>query len=114
MAQKYINMEQTIELNKLKNEMDRLKAHKEKFDKSIDSLEITIADLKTTVALFNVKLEDVPTRLRALEDKSVVNELIKTFGWFILGGLITIFIHKTFLATPERKIYSIENHENDK
>lgn len=97
-----------LDVNSLKKDMESVKRHEDKFNKWFDTSELVIADLKLTSGIFREQIKDLPQRVRALEDKSIVTEIIKVAGWGVVGAFISAFIMQNFTATKEKQDYSIK------
>lgn len=96
---------------KLEFNMETVLRHEKKFNDSIDLLEMASADLKLTTTLISEQFKEIPSRVRKLEDKSIVTEIIKTGGWVILGFILSAFFQNQFIATKEKKYYSIQKNK---
>jgi len=97
-----------LDVNDIKKDMETLIRHDKKFNNSIDNLELIISDLKLTSSIFREQNKNIPERVRCLEDKTIVNELIKTAGWVLLGIFVTAIVQQHFFATKENQDYSIQ------
>ena len=84
--------EHTIEINNLKKDMETRERHEVKLTKTIENLEIIIDKLNDNYFQVNsslAHLKDLPERLRKLEDKSIVYDLIKVGIGIVMYVLIT-------------------------
>lgn len=84
--------EHTIEINNLKKDMETRERHEIKLTKTIENLEIIIDKLNDNYFQVNsslAHLKDLPDRLRKLEDKSIVYDLIKIGIGIVMYVLIT-------------------------
>ena len=105
-------VEHTIEINNIKKDMETLVRHEIKFNETVDRIESTIDRLSESIFKINLTLEsfnELPKSVRKLEDKSIVMELIKSFGWFVIGALIMGYVGQLFIANSKDKTeYKIE------
>jgi hypothetical protein len=100
-----------LEINDLKKDMETVMRHEKKFNDSIDNLELASADLRTTITLFSQQMKELPSRVRALEDKSIITETLKIGGWFIVGAFVYAFANNLYEATKEKNQYSIQKNK---
>jgi len=107
-------VEHTIEINKIKNDMERVKDHELKFNRTIDRVESSITLLNDSVIKINLALEhfkDMPDKVRKLEDKSIFLQVFEKFAWIAVGALTVAFINQNFIATREKQEYKIQNEQ---
>jgi hypothetical protein len=105
-------VDHTLSIEKLKNDMERIKDHEVKFNKTIERVEEKVDLLSDTTLNINANLlhfKDFPQRIRKLEDKSIVNESLKSLGWILLVIFITAYVGNFFVTKEERKGYKIES-----
>jgi len=79
-TEKTNHTEHTIEINNLKKDMETRERHEVRLTKTIENLEVIIDKLNDNYFQVNSSLshlKDLPDRLRKLEDKSIVYDLIK-------------------------------------
>ena len=103
-------IEHTIDINNLKKDMETVKRHEEKFNKTIERVEMSIDNLNDSVLKINMNLEhwkDIPAKIRRLEDKSIVYDLIK-IGITVMFTLIIKDYYNATMAMKEEKKYKIE------
>lgn len=84
--------EHTIEINNLKKDMETRERHEIKLTKTIENLEIIIDKLNDNYFQVNsslAHLKDLPDRLRKIEDKSIVYDLIKVGVGIVMYVLIS-------------------------
>lgn len=84
--------EHTIEINNLKKDMETRERHETKLTKTIENLEIIIDKLNDNYFQVNsslAHLKDLPDRLRKLEDKSIIYDLLKVGIGIVLYVLIS-------------------------
>ena len=105
-------VEHTIEINNIKKDMETLMRHEIKFNETVNRIEMTIDRLSESIYKINLTLEsfnELPKSVRKLEDKSIVVELIKSFGWFVIGALIMGYAGQLFVQQSKDKTsYKIE------
>lgn len=114
MAGKENCTEHTIEINGLKKDMERIKDHETKFNRTIDRVEESIDTIEKSVIKIEMALEhfkDIPDKIRKLEDKSIVYDLLKMGLGIFLGVIITNYVEDQFMATREKNDYKIEKHK---
>ena len=95
----------------LKEKMEAKTRHDTKFSKAIDDFDMAIRDLNISIIKINATLDtfkEHPDRLRKLEDKSIVVEIIKNLGWVILIIILTAYAGNFFVATKEEHNYNLE------
>ncbi len=101
----------TIEINDLKKDMEGVKIHEDKFNRTIERIEGKVDLLSDTTLNINATLlhfKDFPDRIRKLEDKSTANLIIEKILWLAVGAFVTVFIHQNYIATREKNEYKIE------
>ena len=107
--------EHTIEINNLKKDMERIKDHEIKFNSTIQRIEEKVDLLSDTTLNINATLlhfKDFPDRIRKLEDKAIIYDLVKVGLGILFGVIINNYIQNTFVATTkEEKKYEIEKHK---
>ena len=100
-----------IEINSLKKDMETRIRHEERLTRTIENLEVLIENLNVNYYQVNSSLlhfKDVPERLRKQEEKTIVNDLIKSGGWAILLILMAAYAGQYFSAIKEKNEYKIE------
>ena len=105
-------VEHTIELTKLKGQMESITRHDTKFSRAIDDFDLAIKDINMSILKINLTIEkfsETNERLRKLEDKSIVLESFKSAGWAILLIILAAYFGNLFVATKEENNYKIEN-----
>jgi len=103
-----------VAIELLKKDMEAKTRHDSKFSKAIEDFDMAIKDLNVSIVKINATLEhfkDTESRLRKLEDKSIVVELVKNLGWVILTILLTAYLGQFFIATKEEKGYNLESNK---
>lgn len=104
----------TIDLTKLKEQMETTIKHDAKFTRAIDDFDIAIRDINLSLVKINSLLDyykEIPEKVRKLEDKSITHSLIEKGLWFVLGIGISVFIQNQYLATKEENQYKIEKNK---
>jgi len=107
-------VEHTIEINKIKSDMERVKDHELKFNRTIERVEGKVDLLSDTTLNINatlLHLKDIPERLRKLEDKSIFLQVFEKFAWIAVGALTVAFINQNFIATREKQEYQIQHEQ---
>jgi len=102
----------TIEINNLKKDMERIKDHEQKFNRVLDRLEEKVDLLSDTTLNINstlLHLKDIPDRIRKLEDKSIVYDLVKLGLGIMLGVFITNYVGDLMVNNRDKNEYKIEN-----
>lgn len=103
-------IEHTIDINNLKKDMETVRRHEEKFNQTVERVEVSIENLNEAVLKINMNLEhwkDIPAKIRKLEDKSIVYDLIK-IGITIMFTLIVKDYYNATMAMKEEKTVKIE------
>jgi len=107
-------VEHTIEINKIKSDMERVKDHELKFNRTIERVEGKVDLLSDTTLNINatlLHLKDFPERLRKLEDKSIFQQVFEKFAWIAVGALTVAFINQNFIATREKQDYKLRQEQ---
>lgn len=97
--------EHTIEINDLKKDMETRIRHEENILKTMAKLSETTERVDKSCYEINVTLlhlKDIPDRLRKLEDKSIVYDLIKLGLGIVLGVIINGYVQNNFIE-PKRE-----------
>jgi hypothetical protein len=105
-------VEHTIDITKLKEQMEAITRHDTKFSRAIDDFDLAIKDINMSILKINLTIEkfsETNERLRKLEDKSIVLESFKSAGWAILLIILAAYFGNLFIATKEENNYKIEN-----
>jgi hypothetical protein len=106
-------VEHTIDITKLKEQMEGIIRHDNKFNTAISDFDMSIKDINLSIMKINLTIErfsETNERLRKLEDKSIVIESLKSAGWAFLLIILAAYFGQLFIATKEEdKIYKIEN-----
>lgn len=108
------NIEYAIELNNIKKDMERIKDHEDKFNKTIERVESKVDSLTSTTIEINstlIHFKDMPDRVRKLEDKSIVTDLIKLGLGICLGIFITNYVENLMAYNRDKNDYKIEKHK---
>ena len=103
-----------IDVTKLKEQMEAKNIHDNKFEKAIDSLDISIRDINVSVLKINSTLDsfkDLPDKVRKLEDKSLIAGFVEKLLWIAVGAFLTVFINENYIATREKNEYKIEKRK---
>lgn len=103
--------EMIIEINSLKKDMESVRNHEKKFNATIDRVENSIDSIEKSVIKIDMALEhfkDIPLKIRSLEDKSIVYDLLKLGLGILLGAILTNYVDNQFVATREKNEYKIE------
>lgn len=102
----------TIEIVKLRGDMENRVSHEERTIKAIEKIEEFMNKIDKNYYEVNstlLHIKDIPERVRKLEDKSIITTIIEKGLWFILGIGITIIIQQRFVApTKDEHIYKNE------
>lgn len=102
----------TIEIVKLRGDMETRVRHEERTIKAIEKIEEFMNKIDKNYYEVNstlLHIKDIPERVRKLEDKSIITTMIEKGLWFILGIGITIIIQQRFVATAkDEHIYKSE------
>jgi hypothetical protein len=104
-------VEHTIEINNLKKDMETVQRHEKKFNETVERVETSIDSLNSAVLKINIALEhfkDIPEKIRKLEDKSIVYDLIKV-GLAVIFTIIVKDYYNNTVAIKEEKEYKVEN-----
>jgi len=107
-------IEHTIEITKLKEQMESVIRHDKKYNESIDSFELAIRDINLSLVKINGILDhfkDIPDKVRKLEDKSIVISMVEKGLWFVIGVGISVIIQNNYIATKEDHNYKIEKNK---
>lgn len=107
-------LEHTIEINNIKKDMETRIRHEERFVKTIERVEDKVDVLSDTTKEINSTLshfKDMPERVRKLEDKSIVTDLIKLGLGIALGVFITNYVEDLKAYNRERNDYKIEKNK---
>lgn len=84
--------EHTIEINNLKKDMEARERHEKRLMETLEKLDDVVDKLSQNYFQVNsslAHLKDLPDRLRKLEDKSVIYDLIKVGIGIVLYVLIS-------------------------
>jgi hypothetical protein len=103
--------EHTIEINNLKKDMETVQRHEIKFNQTVERVEASVESLNAAVLKINIALEhfkDIPEKIRKLEDKSIVYDLIKV-GLAVLFTIIVKDYYDSTVAIKEEKEYKVES-----
>lgn len=103
-----------IDITKLKEQMEAKHRHDTKFEKTIDSFDVSIRDINVSVLKINATLDhfkDLPDKVRKLEDKSLIAGFVEKLLWIAVGAFITVFINEKYIATREKNEYKIEKRK---
>ena len=109
MAENFTDLK--IEINNLKKDMESVRNHEKKFNATIDRVENSIDSIEKSVIKIDIALEhfkDIPLKIRSLEDKSIVYDLLKLGLGILLGAIISDYVENQFVATREKNEYKIE------
>ena len=112
MAENLTNLK--IEINNLKKDMESVRNHELKFNRTIERVENSIDTIEKSVIKIDMALEhfkDIPNKIRSLEDKSIIYDMFKLALGIILGVIITSYVEDQFMATREKNEYKIEKHK---
>lgn len=104
-------IEHTIELTKLKEQMETVIRHDKKYNEAIDNFDMAIRDINLSLVRINGTLDhfkEIPDKVRKLEDKSIVISLVEKGLWFVVGVGISVIIQNNYIATKEDHNYKIE------
>jgi hypothetical protein len=104
-------IEHIIEISNLKKDMETVQRHEKKFDETVKRVETSIDSLNGAVLKINIALEhwkDIPEKIRKLEDKSIVYDLIKV-GLAVIFTIIVKDYYDNTVAIKEEKEYKVES-----
>ena len=103
--------EMRIDINSLKKDMESVRNHELKFNRTIERVENSIDTIEKSVIKIDIALEhfkDIPLKIRSLEDKSIVYDMFKLALGIVLGVIITNYVEDKFMATRDKNEYKIE------
>ena len=104
-------IEHIIEISNLKKDIETVQRHEKKFEETFKRVETSIDSLNGAVLKINIALEhwkDIPEKIRKLEDKSIVYDLIKV-GLAVIFTIIVKDYYDNTVAIKEEKEYKVES-----
>jgi hypothetical protein len=107
-------IEHTIDINNLKKDMESVRNHEAKFNRTIEKVLESVESTNISVLNINNALEhfkDLPGRVRKLEDKSIVYDLIKLGLGLLFGFLIKDYYDKR-IAVKEENNYTPQTEQS--
>lgn len=105
------NLQEAIEQTKLQMKVERIEQHHAKYSQNFDELFIFMQDFKVTLVRIENSIEktaDLPEKVRKLEDKSVVFDLIKIAIGIAIGAIITGYVSQNLAPIREKEGYNLE------
>lgn len=108
-------IEHEISIAEMKKDIAQIKGHELKYSKIFDSLDLAVRDLNVSIIKINAKLDsfdDVQTKIRKLEDKTILNGFVEKIFWFAVGAFITVSVNQNYIANRnDKKNYKTEHRK---
>ena len=100
--------EHTIEINNLKKDMETRERHEKRLMETLENIDATVDKLNQNYFQVNsslAHLKDLPDRLRKLEDKSIIYDLLKVGIGIVLYVLISNYTEELrYVREPKTEI----------
>lgn len=104
-------LQEIIEMTKIKGQIETIERHHNKYTKDFDTLFAFMQDFKVSLIRIENSIEktsDLPEKVRKLEDKSVVIDLLKIAIGIAIGALISGYVGQNLIPSRETDRHKTE------
>lgn len=107
-------VEHSLKINTLDEKMTTIERHHKEYKENFGDINLKLSDLSVSILMIKNSIEkfnDVPGKLRKLEDKSILLQVFEKLAWIAVGALTVAFINQNFVATREKQEYQIQHEQ---
>jgi len=105
------NLQEVIDRTKLQMKVETIERHHAHFRSQFDELFVFMQDFKVSLVRIENNIEktaDLPERVRKIEDKGILTEVIKVGIGIAIGALISGYANQNLVPTREKNEFKTE------